>query len=370
MRFLSTFLLLFLLIASCKDVKTSDQSHAVEDAQVFTKVDIEFLHQDSTSIRAVEVAHDALMYAGSDGHYGIYVMNLDQTKTTDAAMASQFKETNKGRIDFLGKNPSFRSIASTSKAFYILSIENPALLYRYDRQSDEVSLVYTEQQEGVFYDAMTFWNEEEGIAIGDSVNGCLSIIVTRDGGSTWGKLDCGSLPDQLDKEGAFAASNTNIKTIGDETWAITGGGRSRLYYSSNKGYSWNIYEVPVAQEKETQGAYTMDFYNNTSGIIYGGDYTTPADNLDNIVMTSDGGKTWTIMASGENDGYKSCVQYVPNSNGKEIIATGFTGISYSSDSGASWKQLSDAPFLTLRFANDSIAYAGGKNALARLTFKR
>ncbi|WP_035337016.1 oxidoreductase [Dokdonia sp. PRO95] len=370
MRILYTFFLLFLIVTSCKDVNNNNQTAVIEGANVFTKVDIEFLHQDSTSIRAIEVANDAVMYAGSNGHYGIYEMNLDQTKSTDAAMASQFKVTNKGRIDFLGKNPAFRSIASTSKAFFILSIENPALLYRYDRTTNQVSLVYTEQEEGVFYDAMTFWNEEEGIAIGDSVNGCLSVIITRDGGTSWGKLDCGSLPNQLEKEGAFAASNTNIKTIRDETWIITGGGTSRMYYSANKGFSWSIYNLPVAQGKDTQGAYTMDFYDNKTGIIYGGDYTTPEDNVDNIATTSDGGKSWVITASGENNGYKSCVQYVPNSNGKEIIAAGFTGISYSSDSGASWKQLSDAPFLTVRFANDSTAYAGGKNALARLNFKR
>lgn len=370
MRFLSILSFLFLLIISCKDVNNLQENSTAEQIIPFAKVDIEFLHQDSTSIRAIEVTNDAVMYAGSNGHYGIYEMNLEQTKSTDAAVASVFSETNKGRIDFLGKNPAFRSIAATSKDFFILSIENPALLYKYNRSSNKVTLVYTEQNENVFYDAMTFWNDLEGIAIGDSIDGCLSVILTRDGGATWGKLDCGSLPVQLEKEGAFAASNTNIKTIGDETWIITGGGVSRLYYSPNKGFSWNIYEVPVAQAKETQGAYTMDFYDRNNGIVYGGDYTTPDDNIANIATTNDGGKSWNLIASGANDGYKSCVQYVPNSNGKEIVAAGFNGISYSSDAGASWKQISDASFLSFRFANDSIAYAGGRNALAKLSFKR
>lgn len=370
MRILSILSLLLLTLLSCKQEGKNTQAAENEIITPFSNVEIEFLHQDSTSIRAIEVTEDAVMYAGSNGHYGIYKLNINNLKTTDAAVASQYEVANKGRIDFLGNNPSFRSIASTSKAFYILSIENPALLYRYDKESNAVTLVYTEQNERVFYDAMTFWNDSEGIAVGDSLDGCLSIIVTRDGGLSWGKLACSSLPNQIASEGAFAASDTNIKTIGDKTWIITGGGTSRVYYSGDKGRTWNIYNTPVAQGKSTLGAYTMDFYDENRGIIYGGDYERPAANKDNIAVTTDGGKQWQIIASGANDGYKSCVQYVPSSNGKELVASGFTGISYSKDGGASWTQISDAPFLSFRFANDSTAYAGGRNALAKLTFKR
>ena len=52
-----------------------------------------------------------------------------------------------------------------------------------------------------------------------------------------------------------------------------------------------------------------------------------------------------------------------------MVALGFTGISYSSDMGASWKELSKESFYTIRFKNDSIAYAAGKNRISKLTFK-
>ncbi len=63
------------------------------------------------------------------------------------------------------------------------------------------------------------------------------------------------------------------------------------------------------------------------------------------------------------------MQYVPNSNAKELIAIGFKGIDYSKDAGNTWTHLSDEGFYTIRFVNDSIAYAAGKNKIARLTFK-
>jgi photosystem II stability/assembly factor-like uncharacterized protein len=34
---------------------------------------------------------------------------------------------------------------------------------------------------------MKFWNNKEGIAMGDPIADFLSIIVTRDGGNTWNK---------------------------------------------------------------------------------------------------------------------------------------------------------------------------------------
>jgi hypothetical protein len=63
------------------------------------------------------------------------------------------------------------------------------------------------------------------------------------------------------------------------------------------------------------------------------------------------------------------VRYVPGGEGKEIVAVGFTGISYSVDAGENWKELSSEGFYTIRFLNDSVAYAAGKNRLAKLKFK-
>ncbi|WP_411377700.1 hypothetical protein [Flavobacterium psychrophilum] len=61
----------------------------------------------------------------------------------------------------------FRSIAQTSKYIFILSVANPALLYRISKNDYKVTLVYQENHEKVFYDSMQFFNDNEGIAIGD-----------------------------------------------------------------------------------------------------------------------------------------------------------------------------------------------------------
>lgn len=369
MRCYPFLVITILAFTSCNETVKKGPASLIVKAP-FKEVEIRFLHQDSTSIRAIEVTDAGVMYAGSDGHYGMYKSNSSDPKTSDASTLPSFKEANKGKVDFLGKQPSFRSIASTSNAFFILSIENPALLYKYELKTDQMSLVYTEEDENVFYDAMTFWNDQEGIAMGDPTMTCLSVLITRDGGESWTKVPCDRLPVIIEGEAAFAASDTNVVVRGDHTWLVSGGKASRVYHSPDKGRTWSVVNTPLLQGKETQGAYTMDFYDQKRGIIYGGDYTQPEANQANIAVTVDGGKSWQLVASGSNTGYKSCVQYVPGSKGEEIVAGGFNGIAYSGNAGKTWASISDAPVLSFRFANDSTAYAGGRNALTKLTFKR
>ena len=87
---------------------------------------------------------------------------------------------------------------------------------------------------------MSFWNETEGIAMGDPVDDCLSILITRDGGNNWTKLPCRKLPKVKKGEAAFAASNTNISIHGNKCWIATGGTNSNVYFSDDKGYRLGI----------------------------------------------------------------------------------------------------------------------------------
>ena len=177
------------------------------------------------------------------------------------------------------------------------------------------------------------------------------------------------LPPVPEGEAAFAASNSNITVQGDHTWILSGGMKSRVFYSPDKGVTWEVYETPLVQGTPTSGGYSIDFYDDTNGIIIGGDYTAPELNKANKAITTDGGKTWQLIADGKDPGYKSSVRYVPGGKANEIVSVGFTGISYSNNKGETWQQLSEEGFFTLRFLNDSTAYAAGKNRIAKLKFQ-
>ncbi|MEC7263372.1 MAG: oxidoreductase [Bacteroidota bacterium] len=340
---LSIVLLTLLVLASCSTEKKQ---------QPFQSVSITPVFEDSVSIRAITfLDSQTLAFAGSGGVYGTVDVNSHKVRSNIQAYDSL--------------TPSFRAVGKTSKDFFMLSIESPALLYK-TGGNGKMEVVYKEEGEGVFYDAMTFWNDTEGIAVGDTVDGCLSIILTKDGGETWTKISCSELPEGIEGEGAFAASNSNIAVAGSQVWIGTTEGR--IYHSSDKGATWDIQQTPIIHKEPTQGIYSMDFYDENLGFAIGGDYTSPESNQKNKIITLDGGKTWNLIADGKEPDYKSCVQFVPNSEGKGLVAIGFTGISYSADGGENWKELSTESFFTLRFLNDSIAYAAGRNRIAKLLF--
>ncbi|WP_438712501.1 WD40/YVTN/BNR-like repeat-containing protein [Aquimarina muelleri] len=327
----------------------------------FSEVEIEILFEDSISIRALDIYKDTLVGFGHNKGYGF----LDLT--TKEVFLADFEK------DIFAKDNNWvaeqRAVVFKDNSFFSLGIGSPARLRKIEIKEKKEKIVYTETHEKVFYDAIAFWNLEEGIAMGDPTDSCLSIVITRDRGETWKKVSCKDLPPTVAGEAAFAASNGNISIIADKTWVISGGMKSRVFFSPDKGKTWKVFNTPIIQGKETTGAYSIDFYDDKTGVIFGGDYTSPKSNTKNKAITNDGGKTWELVSDGTGTGYKSCVQYVPNGGGKEIVALGFTGISISNDFGNTWQNISKEGFYTLRFINDSVAIAAGKNRVARLIFK-
>lgn len=352
---------LVLLMVSCKDT--------VEGSLTITSVEIEHLVEDpKLSIRALDFNEDYIFYGSAD-HFGKHALNPQVKFDLNDLAVTKGKDHLKNIIIHENDTLHFRAIEVLNGDVLAMSVGNPARLYKLRSKSNTPELVYEEIHQNVFYDAMNFWNDSEGIVIGDPTEDCMSIIITRDGGDSWSKLPCEDLPKAKVGEAAFAASDTNIAIVGDQTWVATGGMASRILYSPDKGHSWEIIETPIVQGQSTTGLYSIDFYDDNHGFGIGGDYTQAKDTLANKIKTEDGGKTWTLVANGKGPGYRSCVQYIPKSNAKALVAVGFKGIDYSNDSGETWTHLSDEGFYTLRFMDESSAYAAGKGRLSKIIFK-
>jgi photosystem II stability/assembly factor-like uncharacterized protein len=264
----------------------------------------------------------------------------------------------------------FRSIAQNSSAYFVLSINNPAVLFRIDKTTHQVDKVYQENHPKAFYDAICFYNDKEAIAVGDPTEDCLSILTTSDGGISWQKQICAKSPQVVDGEAVFAASNSAIVVKKDKIFIATGGKKARIFTKNIKSNSWNALETPILQGLSMTGIFSLDFYNDKIGIIVGGDYEQPMQNYDNKALTTDGGKTWQLIADSQAFGYASCVKFVPNSNGKQIVTVGPSGLYYSADQGKSFDKLLDDPFLyTIQFIDDTTAIASGRYGIVLLKFE-
>jgi hypothetical protein len=313
---------------------------------------------DSLSIRAIYPSNGGVWFGGTNSKAGF--IDIDNEKET--------------RIVKLQKEKTdFRSIAFGKGKILVMNAGSPANLYGVEifGFNCDSNLIYTETGEKVFYDSM-FIDVKTGFGgiVGDPTENCLSILLTEDFGKTWRKIPCNNLPKTIEGEAAFAASDSNIKIIKNTIFIISGGIKSRLFKSEDKGKTWQVYDTPIIQGKTMTGAFSMDFYNEKIGVIVGGDYDNQKDNSANKALTTDGGKTWKLISKNTSFGHGSCVQFVPKSNGKQIITCGASGVFYSKDSGETWtKILDDTDFYTLRFSGLHHVILAGRNKVTKVKYR-
>jgi photosystem II stability/assembly factor-like uncharacterized protein len=256
-------------------------------------------------------------------------------------------------------NLEFRSISVTTNSVFILSVGSPALLFKIDKKTLNYKLVYKETNKKAFYDSMQFWDDGNGIAVGDPTEDCMSIIITKDGGNTWNKIACENLPIAVEGEAAFAASNTNISLVNDMAFIVTGGKEANILVGSDYGKNWKKYKTPIIQGEKMTGIFSVDNLTMDTAIIAGGNWSSKERTVKAMAITVDG-NNWKIKEN--NPGYISCIQFVPKT--KNLIACSTTGIYYSEDLAESWVKVSEEGYYSFQISkNGEFLYFSVKNKL-------
>ena len=305
------------------------------------------IFQIDCSIRALELENDSTCwFAGSKNKFG-YTKDFGKT-------------WRKNIIKFDTFDLEFRSISVTTNSVFILSIGSPALLFKIDKKTLNYKLVYKETNEKAFYDSMQFWDDENGIAVGDPTEDCMSVTITRDGGNTWNKISCEYLPSSKEGEAAFAASNTNISLVDQKAFIATGGKEANVLVGTDYGKSWKKYKTPIIQREKMTGIFSMDNLSMDTAIIAGGNWSTKENKEKSMAITNNGGISWQLKET--NPGYISCVQFIPKT--KSLVACSSTGIYYSKDLAETWKKVIEEGYYALRISeNGEYLYFSGKNKL-------
>jgi len=235
-------------------------------------------------------------------------------------------------------------------------------IYRTDDGGSTWKLMTTNQVAEGFWDAMAFWDKDNGILFGDPVKGSFQVYVTKDGGASWVDVATKGL-EAMPNEGAFAASGTCLTVAGaNDAWIATGGSAtSRVFHSLDRGKTWRAASTPIPAGAPARGAFSVAFLNAKEGFAAGGDYKETRMAGINGAVTADGGASWTPVSI-QPAGYMSVVVPVPGAP-RALVAGGLAGSGYSLDGGKSWTLLDSTPLNTVGFASPSSGWAVGPKGL-------
>jgi photosystem II stability/assembly factor-like uncharacterized protein len=289
------------------------------------------------------VSANVAWVSGTKGTYG---------RTTDA-----------GKTWFVGTVPGadkldFRDVEAFGESTaYLLSAgpgEDSRIYKTTDGGKSWVLQFKNPDREG-FLNALAFWDDKRGVALGDPVQGQFQLIATEDGGANWKRLSGINLPPALPNEGAFAASGTCLIAHGKkDIWFSTGGAKTaRVFHSPDRGQNWTVTETPMGAGVASAGIFSIAFRDLDHGLIVGGDYRKPNDSGATAAVTSDGGKTWTLLD--KPFPYRSAVAWAKD----RWIAVGTTGSDASQDDGVTWKALDRNNYNSVAFTKAGEGWAAG-----------
>jgi photosystem II stability/assembly factor-like uncharacterized protein len=328
-------------------------------------------------LQAVSPASSRVVWASGLG--GTYTVTTDGGKTWRAAVVPG------------AETLQFRDVEAVSdRVAYLLSagVGPDSRIYKTVDGGAHWELLFQNQEPNGFYDCFAFFTSRRGLVMGDSVNGQLPVLQTRDG-QTWTNIGA-QLPVAQAGESAFAASGTCIATLGlRRAWIATGGAEhARVLATTDAGRSWTAHDTPIAQGTQTSGGFSIAFRDARHGILAAGELTTSDEQpLKNFARSRDGGETWALTAPAPFAGAVFGTAYALGSAGRlhgarddidddtaleaeltddrhradvSVVATGPAGAAWSADEGDSWVALDGVTnYWSVAFADERTGWLVG-----------
>ncbi|NML38336.1 oxidoreductase [Chitinophaga sp. G-6-1-13] len=237
----------------------------------------------------------------------------------------------------------------------VINAGEPAHVFLTEDGGQSWKRVYFNATPGIFFDAVVFYNEQEGIAIGDPLQQHFTVLRTHDGGHTWQLDTPAQSPEAVAGESIFAASGTSLIARKGLTVFVTGGTVSRLHQLS--GSRWSSTPLPLLQGQPSTGAFSVAFLNNRTGIVVGGDYRKDTIRQQNCLLTSDGGRTWTSPRTAPG-GFKSAVAWLTP---QILVTTGTSGTDISVNGGKDWTKIGEGFHCAAKSRNGKRLFLAGKS---------
>jgi photosystem II stability/assembly factor-like uncharacterized protein len=307
----------------------------------------------TASLRGLSVVNEKVVWASGTG--GTVIRTIDGGKTWNVIVIPGAE-----KLDF-------RDIeAFDANTAYILSIGNgeDSRIYKTTDGGKNWAEQFRNKNAKAFFDAVACWDAKNCIAMSDPVDHKFVLIETKNGGANWTPIDTSKMPAAKDSEAAFAASGTCLITHGKyNAFLVTGGNAARVFKSTDRGKTWEVYETPMIKGTAGSGIFSIAMYDENNGVIVGGNYEKPNEGEKAFARTTDGGRTWIGRRMG---GYRSGVAYITKSL---LFAVGTNGSDFSDSAGVRWNGIDSGDFNAVAAKGLRSIWAVGQKGTV-VTFER
>lgn len=207
-------------------------------------------------------------------------------------------------------------------------------------ESEGWKVAYVMDHPKGFLNSIDFWDDQVGLAYGDSFDGKPYLMKTEDGGHSWFRINPEVLPNAEEGEGGFASSGSCISVQpGGLAWIGTGaGGSARVLKTTDYGQSWASYETPIIKG-DAAGITSIHFRNDNHGLIAGGDLAITDIYTENLAFSIDGGESWALTEQPETLGAFYGSDLISIKGKTVVVACGPQGADITFDAGLTWNTI-------------------------------
>jgi photosystem II stability/assembly factor-like uncharacterized protein len=257
------------------------------------------------------------------------------------------------------RNHDFRGIQITDNQTIWLMTSGPAeegkaFVFNSTDNGQTWNVNFNSSDQGVFFDGLAFGSNKKGVLLGDPIKEEGYLLITKNGGKSWQKVE--NLPKMKPLEASYAASNSSIVLHKKQIWFCT---QNRLFYSKNFGKSWKSIASPF-ENGTMQGIYAIKRNSEGKIVAVGGDYNgkEAATQFGSFEPKK---QTWIIAAESFK---KNATEGLAMISDKKILATGTGGSYVSEDNGLNWTKKDDLKLHTVACKNGN-CYAAGNGIILK-----